>query len=429
MKILLASDHYPPFIGGAQRQTQVLASELAARGHEVTVATVWQDELPDAETDGAVAVHRLRQLRTLPALRGRPRRRHQPPFADPVTVHELRALLARSEPQVVHAAGWFSYSCAAALRRSEVPLLVSARDYGFSCATATLVHRGAPCTGPAPAKCLACAGSYYGTPKGWAATAGVLGSRRALRRRIDGLHSISAYVREMSERDFLAGAAAPLQETIPSFRVEDAPGEWHPGLAALPEEPFILFVGALRRVKGVQALLAAYARLGEAPPLVLLGTREADTPRELPPGARIVDAMPHWAVLRAWERALFGVTPSLWPEPFGSVVHEAMSRGRAVIGTTPGGHEDMIEPGRTGLLVPGGDVAALAAAMRALIDDHELRERLGVEALLRSERFTAAAAVPRFEATYARLIARAGAGERLARRTPAGAAAARRAGV
>ncbi len=407
MRILLASDHYPPFVGGAQRQTQVLASELAARGHEVTVATVWQDDLPASSTEGEVAVKRLRQLRTLPLLKGAARRRHQPPFADPVTVYELRRLLARFEPDMVHAAGWFSYACAGALRRSEVPLLISARDYGFSCPTATLVHEGRPCSGPGLGKCLSCAGSYYGAPKGWAATAGVLGSRRMLRGRADGLHSISEYVREMSERDFLAGRTVPLQATIPSFRVEDPPGTEPPGLAELPDDPFILFVGSLRRVKGVDVLLDAYSRLAGPPPLVLLGTREADTPAVLPAGARIVEAMPHWAVLRAWERSLFGVTPSLWPEPFGSVVHEGMSRGRAVIGTTPGGHADMIEDRVSGLLVAGGDAEALAGAMRTLIEDAALRERLGAEARRRSERFAAAAVVPRFEAVYERLVAQA----------------------
>ncbi len=269
MRILLASDHYPPFVGGAQRQTQILASELAARGHEVTVATVWQDDLPARRREGDVAVERLRQLRTLPLVRGAARRRHQPPFADPVTVHELRRLLARVRPEIVHTAGWFSYACAAALRRSDVPLLISARDYGFGCPTATLVHEGLPCSGPSAGKCLSCAGSYYGAPKGWAATLGVLGSRRMLRRRADGLHSISGYVQEMSERDFLAGRTVPLQATIPSFRVEDPPSETHPGLAELPDEPFILFVGALRRVKGVEVLLDAYSRLASPPPLVL----------------------------------------------------------------------------------------------------------------------------------------------------------------
>ncbi len=152
-------------------------------------------------------------------------------------------------------------------------------------------------------------------------------------------------------------------------------------------------------------LLEAYSRLEDPPPLVLLGTREADTPAELPPGAMIAGPMPHWAVLAAWERSLFGVLPSLWPEPFGSVVHEAMSRGRAVIGTAPGGHADMIEHGATGLLVPGGDAGALAAAMRTLVQEDAMRERLGAAARERAEQFSSAAVVPRFEALYGKVVA------------------------
>lgn len=406
MRILLASDHYPPFVGGAQRQTKVLASELAARGHQVAVATVGQDDLPAFSLEDGVGVHRLGQLRTLPGIRGRARRRHQPPFADPVTVLELRRLIARVQPDIVHAAGWYSYACAAALQGSDAALLVSARDYGFSCATATLVRDGAPCDGPGLARCASCAGSYYGRPKGLAATLGVLGSRPMLRARIDGLHSISRYVAEMCERDFLAGRHSEglVTEIIPSFRVEDPPTHDGAALEALPGRPFILFVGALRRVKGVEVLLQAYSRLQAPPPLVLLGTPETDTPPRLPAGAVQVDPLPHSAVLAAWERSLFGVTPSLWPEPFGSVVHEGMSRGRAVIGTSPGGHEDMIENGVTGLLVPSGDADALTAAMRSLIEDPALRERLGHAARRRAEDFAAAAVVPRFEALYERVI-------------------------
>ena len=43
VRILIASDRYPPFIGGAQRQTWLIAHELERREHRVVVATVWQD--------------------------------------------------------------------------------------------------------------------------------------------------------------------------------------------------------------------------------------------------------------------------------------------------------------------------------------------------------------------------------------------------
>ena len=62
-------------------------------------------------------------------------------------------------------------------------MLVSARDYGYFCATRTLLRKGEPCSGPAPLKCLACAGDYYGRPKGWVAAAGVPSAGRSWRAR------------------------------------------------------------------------------------------------------------------------------------------------------------------------------------------------------------------------------------------------------
>lgn len=406
MKILLASDHYPPFIGGAQRQTWLLARELRRRGHEVAVATVWQDTLPAAEDDDGVRVRRLRQLRTVaPAIRGRPRRRHQPPFPDPVTVIELRRLIGAFRPDVIHAAGWFAYSCAQAVARIDVPLVVSARDFGFSCPNTTLMrHLRRLCSGPGLAKCTFCAADYYGVPRGWVAAWCVLAFRPLIRRRATTIHSVSRYVDAMMKRDLMDADAlrATHMEVIPSFRYEDAaPDGSGDVLASLPGDPFIMFVGALRRVKGIETLLAAYGRLPRAPPLVLVGTPEPDTPAVMPEGVVVIEGIPNWAVLRAWERSLFGVLPSLWPEPFGSVVHEAMSRGTAVIGTTPGGHADMIEDGVTGILTPAGDVDALYAAMERLIADAALRRRLGENARERARAFAADAVVPRYVRMYA----------------------------
>lgn len=413
MRVLLASDHYPPFVGGAQRQTQLLAQQLHARGHEVRVATVWNDELPDRSQDGAVPVIRLRQLRTLPVVKGRPRRRHQPPFPDPVTVVELRRLVREFRPDVVHVAGWMAFSASAALAGTDVPLVYSARDYGFTCATATLLNRGRACSGPALGKCLACAGEYYGRPRGWIAVGGVAASAPLLRRRATGIHAVSSYVAEIAERDLYRGVGGPAvaPAVIGSFRVDEPEEEVAAAElpAALPDEPFILFVGALRRVKGLAVLFDAYRRLESPPPLVLIGTLERDTPTDVPDGAVILSQLPHAAVLRAWDRSLFGVMPSLWPEPFGSVVHEAMSRGRPVIGTTPGGHADMITDGETGFLVPAGDVDALTAAMRRLLDDPQLCADMGERARDASAAFDAADAIPRFERLYRDAVAAAGA--------------------
>jgi glycosyltransferase involved in cell wall biosynthesis len=416
LRILIASDHYPPFIGGAHRQTQLLSQELHKRGHTVKVATVYQPTLPWHDNEHGVDVYRLRQLRTWRTAHSpKPGQIHQPPFPDPVSVWSLRRLIRRFKPDVIHAYGWYSYSIAAALEGFDIPLVISARDYAYGCPTRTLVYRGEElCSGPALAKCLNCASHLYGRTKGWVAVFGVYLSDELLKRKVTGIHSISTYVQHIVRRDFLNDRAEDAElphVIIPSFRETDE-DEVHSDdpdvqqyLARLPQEPFILFVGALRRVKGVEQLLAAYQHLDAPPPLVMIGTIESDTPSVFPPGVVVLEKLPHRAVMAAWERALFGVVPSLWPEPLGSVVYEGLSKGRAVIGTTPGGHTDMIVDGVTGFLVPPGDVEALTHAVQKLIDDPQLREELGRNGREHARRFTAAKSVPQFEAFYHRVIA------------------------
>lgn len=410
MRILLVTDHYPPFIGGAHRQNELIARAMAARGHEVAVATPWHGGLARREDNDGVAVHRLLQLRTaIPTLLPDDgTQRHQPPFPDPVTIAGLRRLINEFEPEIIHAYGWISFSLAIALGRRKIPLLLSARDYGYFCATRTLLRDGVEaCSGPGPAKCLKCSASYYGRGKGWLAAVGVYLSRPLLSRKITGLHSVSRYVREVTVRHMkLDRRPGNLVEvTIPSF--QDSSGhdtvDVEPWLDRLPERPFILYVGAFRKVKGLETLFAAYERLEDPPPLVLMGTYERDSPERFPEEAVVLADVPHAAVMTAWERALFGVMPSLWPEPFGSTVAEGMTRGRPVIGTEPGGHTDMLDEG-TGVLVPPDDVDALAREMEALIRDPAKRESYGAAASARARDFAADAVLPQFERAYEEVL-------------------------
>lgn len=70
------------------------------------------------------------------------------------------------------------------------------------------------------------------------------------------------------------------------------------------------------------------------------------------------------------------VQPSLL-EPFGISVVEAMSCGLPVVASATGGMLDTVVPGRTGLLVPPGDVDALATAIRTLVEDPERARAMG----------------------------------------------------
>jgi glycosyltransferase involved in cell wall biosynthesis len=199
----------------------------------------------------------------------------------------------------------------------------------------------------------------------------------------------------------LARGGAPY-EVIPNFVPDDvgALGPEDLCLRELPVDGFILFVGDMMRLKGVEVLLKAYAGLERAPPLVLIGRRVADTPTDFPPNVHVLGTWPHSAIMHAWRRSLFGVLPSVGPEACATVIMEAMASGKAVVATDVGGMPDLVDPGATGLLVPSGDAQALAQAMQGLLDDRALLARLGATSLARVERLKAGAVVTRIEQVY-----------------------------
>jgi glycosyltransferase involved in cell wall biosynthesis len=399
LNVLLVSDEYRPVVGGAARSAELLARHMTERGHRITVATAWQPEAPEWEMEGGIAIHRVRDLTTrLPGLSEDPYRHHAPPFPDPEAVWRLRRLIRRTKPDVVHAYGWLAHSTAAAMIGIDTPLLLSARDYGNFCSVFTLVRNGERCSGPSPLKCAGCAASSYGAAKGALAVGSVFGSKPLLRRKVTAIHGVSRFVTEAAKEHLRLPRA--MVEVVPNFHEENS-GSVQPDIMdALPKQPYIQFVGHLRRYKGLFDLLEAYERIEDPPPLVLVGTRGPDTPEAFPKGVTVLTYVPHPTVMAMWERSLFAVSPSIAPEALGNVVHEAMSKGRAVIGTRDSGHEEMIEDGVTGMLVPCKDPPALQAAMERLIDDPELRERIGGNAAKRARRFTPEVVMPELENLY-----------------------------
>jgi len=408
LRALIVTDYYRPLIGGSIRSVELLARRLAGQGHTVAIATSWQPGPPPPEKHEGVRVYRVRDLSSrLRWVSEDPYKHNPPPFADPVAAWRLRRVVKDFQPDLVHSYGWISHSMAVGLLGMDMPFLLSARDYGNVCAVGTLVRKGELCSGPAPVKCLDCARHRYGTPKGVAAVAGVFTAGLVLRRKVSAVHAVSRFVARIMDR-FLRVPGAPAN-VIPNFHEEEPDERPDPeAMARLPERPFILFVGGFREIKGIYELFEAYESLADPPPLVLVGTMMSDSPKRFPPGVTVITDVSHATVMAIWEGALFGVLPTKAPEALGNVVHEAMSKGRAMIGTRPGGQEDMIEDGETGLLVPGGDAGALATAMARLIEDRELRKRIEEKARIRARAFTPEVVMPQIESLYQRTVARSG---------------------
>lgn len=82
-------------------------------------------------------------------------------------------------------------------------------------------------------------------------------------------------------------------------------------------------------------------------------------------------------IFDVWRATDIAVVPSVEPEPFGLVAIEAMSCEVPVIAAAHGGLLDIVRHGETGLLFEPRSVTGLAAAIAQLVEDKELRTRLG----------------------------------------------------
>jgi glycosyltransferase involved in cell wall biosynthesis len=113
------------------------------------------------------------------------------------------------------------------------------------------------------------------------------------------------------------------------------------------------------------------------------------------------------ALEQRFDAAWAQIVPSVWEEPFGMVAVEAMMRGTAVVASNGGGLREIVRPGATGLLVPPGDVAALAEALRTVATDRALCERMGSTGRqVALAEYTVATHADRIEAHYRRLVGR-----------------------
>lgn len=92
-------------------------------------------------------------------------------------------------------------------------------------------------------------------------------------------------------------------------------------------------------------------------------------------------------------------------EGLGTSVLDAMAAGVPVVSTAAGGIPEMIDHERTGLLVPPGDAAALAAAIQRVLDDPALGKRLADAARVRVRDFDVERTIERTEELYRRLLA------------------------
>ncbi len=99
------------------------------------------------------------------------------------------------------------------------------------------------------------------------------------------------------------------------------------------------------------------------------------------------------------------VVPSLWEEPFGTIVCEAMAAGKPVVAYRSGGIVEIVVDGETGFLVAKGDIGRLAEAILLLASDAGLRVQMGCAGRKRArERFTWDKTAERLNEIYSSIL-------------------------
>jgi glycosyltransferase involved in cell wall biosynthesis len=240
-----------------------------------------------------------------------------------------------------------------------------------------------PCTRRAGAACVAHLCLLERRAGGWPVGIASLGEfrrRAAVAHRTRLLVAGSRYSRdELVNNGF---PAARIQVIAP------VPAAIHAAPALEGGEPGrMLFVGQVVRGKGLDLLLNAAALLQGDWRLDVVGRgRQLEECRELAARLGIADRVnfagwvPHQELDDWYRRASFTVVPSRWPEPFGMIGLESMSRGRPVVAFDSGGIRDWLAHDEAGLLVPALDVSRLAEALQRLVSTPGYARQLGQQA-------------------------------------------------
>src|SRR5919108_3633472 len=138
--LMLAQFYYPSVGGGEETHVRTLSAALAARGHDVAVATFWNEGLAEFEIDRGVRIYRIRStVQRAGWLFSETERRHAPPFPDPEALWALRRVIAHEQPEIVHAHNWLVHSFLPLQAWSNAGLVVTLHDYSLSCAKKRLV--------------------------------------------------------------------------------------------------------------------------------------------------------------------------------------------------------------------------------------------------------------------------------------------------
>ncbi len=369
MHIVIVSD-YGYVSGGAAQVAVKSAAALAERGIKVTFACALGPPSRELDRPG-ITVHCL-GASNIWAVRQRWRAVAQGIW-NAAAGQWLKALLHDCDPSetVVHMHQWtkaFSPSVLAVATTCGLPFVITLHDYFLSCPNGAyfVYPKQRPCSvQPMSAACWATDCDARSATHKAVRLLRQVATGAAVRRRSHPLHVI-----HVSRR--AADVARPLLPAATRhWTLQNPVNEAVGPRVAAERNRAVVCVGRVTVEKGCVVLAKAAARARM--PLVVMGEGPAlEQVRQANPDVDIRPWGDRAAVDRCFADARVVALPSLWYETGGLVVREAMARGVPAIVTTISGASDAVGSAH-GLLVPPGDVNALANALCRLRDDALVR--------------------------------------------------------
>ncbi|HOW97027.1 MAG TPA: glycosyltransferase [Kiritimatiellia bacterium] len=307
---------------------------------------------------------------------------------NPAVGRAFRRFLDAVRPEILHAHniyGGLTTAVLDAARDAGLPVVLTAHDYKLVCPSYLALDHGRVCTACKGGRFYRCllkrchksslAASALYTAEAYLAA---WGRKYAVVRRFI---CPSRFLRQT----FLDNGRAPERVAyVPNHVATDS---IRPSFG---EGSYALFVGRLSLEKGLTTLLRATEGLGIPLRIVgegpLRGGLEDQAVRNGRRGQVVFAGYRAGGDLaREYRDAAFLVIPSEWYENAPMVVLEAFAHGKPVIGAAMGGIPELVEPGKTGLLFPPGDVEALRQALASLWQNRASWGALGAAARRRAE--------------------------------------------
>jgi glycosyltransferase involved in cell wall biosynthesis len=349
-RILIVAGNYPPhIIGGGEIATRIMAEWFAGNGMTVHVVTC--AEIENVKIENGITIEFVRS----PNIYWRFAQPRRSIFEkaiwqtldnyNPRTIKLLTRIIYKFKPDILVTSILENFGAAAwlAAKRSNVPVVDIIHGYYLQCIKASRFRSGNNCM----SRCVACR----------LATTG----KKYFSRYVDGVIGVSRHVLEahISEGYFANGRKGYIYNPIEHL-VEQ------PRAGYRSQVPTFGYLGKIQPTKGIEELVRIFSSGTVNCPLLIAGDGDPEFEAKLR-----AHADPKHIEFLGWvdpkllfQRIDFLIFPSLWNEPFGRGIAEAMGQAIPVLGAKRGGIPELIEDGRNGYLYD----PAVAGELERVVD-------------------------------------------------------------